>query len=481
MKFCDKLANKRKENNLSQEQLADRLGISRQAVSKWESGSSMPDMSKILELCKILNCNLEDLVDDGVSSNRDVINSKIDTNDWFKEFLDFITRTVNMFWSMTLGEKVKCICEMLFILLVLFIIWGVAGTIISSIFYHILSILPNVVYNVITGTCSIIYGLFGFIAGVVIIIHIFKVRYLDYFITIEDDNANDKTMELPIDNQSKKDDSKIKFIDKKKNKIIIRDPKHSTYSFFEVLGRILIWGFKFIAILIAIPCIFSFIGLCFGETFAIFLIKNGIFFLGITILVLGCIFVNYLVLRAIYNFIFNLKFNLKIFFIAFMVGLSLVGIGSGVAFCNYLTFDKVTITNDDIKYDTENLEIKMEDNLVLSFLRDDGVEIDYDDSLDNIKLDVTYCKDNGNINVYNYKEEYYDEELDEWAYYARYNIDYNYDAEEYDFVDVVNYLIKQIKNRERVYNDYQSISKIKITLSHSNMERIRNNYDRLYN
>lgn len=40
MRFCDKLPKLRKENNLSQEQLADRLGVSRQAVSKWESGES---------------------------------------------------------------------------------------------------------------------------------------------------------------------------------------------------------------------------------------------------------------------------------------------------------------------------------------------------------------------------------------------------------------------------------------------------------
>lgn len=38
MRFCDKLPKLRKNNNLSQEQLADRLGVSRQAVSKWESG-----------------------------------------------------------------------------------------------------------------------------------------------------------------------------------------------------------------------------------------------------------------------------------------------------------------------------------------------------------------------------------------------------------------------------------------------------------
>ena len=48
MKFCDKLQKRRKEKNMSQEQLADRCGVSRQAVSKWESGRSYPDMDKIM-------------------------------------------------------------------------------------------------------------------------------------------------------------------------------------------------------------------------------------------------------------------------------------------------------------------------------------------------------------------------------------------------------------------------------------------------
>ena len=46
MKFCEKLAKQRKNNNLSQEQLAEMLSVSRQAVSKWENGSSYPDMDK---------------------------------------------------------------------------------------------------------------------------------------------------------------------------------------------------------------------------------------------------------------------------------------------------------------------------------------------------------------------------------------------------------------------------------------------------
>ena len=59
MKFSDKLKKLRKDNNLSQERLADLLEVSRQAVSKWESGSSYPDMEKMKKMCKVLNCTLE--------------------------------------------------------------------------------------------------------------------------------------------------------------------------------------------------------------------------------------------------------------------------------------------------------------------------------------------------------------------------------------------------------------------------------------
>ena len=47
MKLSNNLKNIRKENNLSQEQLAEKLGVSRQAVSKWESGQSYPEMDKV--------------------------------------------------------------------------------------------------------------------------------------------------------------------------------------------------------------------------------------------------------------------------------------------------------------------------------------------------------------------------------------------------------------------------------------------------
>ena len=60
-KFINNLKKIRKNNNLSQEQLAEILGISRQAISKWESGSAYTEMEKIIKLFEKFYVNIVDL------------------------------------------------------------------------------------------------------------------------------------------------------------------------------------------------------------------------------------------------------------------------------------------------------------------------------------------------------------------------------------------------------------------------------------
>ena len=62
MKFGDNLNLIRKNKKMSQEQLAEKMNVSRQSVSKWETGEAYPEMNNILELCKIFNCKINDLV-----------------------------------------------------------------------------------------------------------------------------------------------------------------------------------------------------------------------------------------------------------------------------------------------------------------------------------------------------------------------------------------------------------------------------------
>ena len=62
------IAECRKKNNLTQMQLAEMLNITDRAVSKWETGKSLPDSSIMLELCQILNISVNDLLSGEVVS-----------------------------------------------------------------------------------------------------------------------------------------------------------------------------------------------------------------------------------------------------------------------------------------------------------------------------------------------------------------------------------------------------------------------------
>ena len=62
MKFGDNLKSIRKTRKVSQEELADKLGVSRQSVSKWETGENYPSMQNIVCLCEIFKCKMNDLV-----------------------------------------------------------------------------------------------------------------------------------------------------------------------------------------------------------------------------------------------------------------------------------------------------------------------------------------------------------------------------------------------------------------------------------
>jgi len=81
--FGNRLMLLRKGKELSQEELGDRIGVSRQTVSKWELNQTTPEMDKLILLGDIFNINLDELVGrttvNHENSNYDELNAKIDT------------------------------------------------------------------------------------------------------------------------------------------------------------------------------------------------------------------------------------------------------------------------------------------------------------------------------------------------------------------------------------------------------------------
>ena len=66
------IAMKRKEKNLTQEQLAEKLGISNKTISKWENGKCMPDYSIVKPLCQELGITITELMDGEIKENNSI-------------------------------------------------------------------------------------------------------------------------------------------------------------------------------------------------------------------------------------------------------------------------------------------------------------------------------------------------------------------------------------------------------------------------
>jgi len=77
MSFAENLKQLRKENQLSQEELAEILDVSRQAVSKWEQGIGYPEVEKLLLLSSKLNISLDSLMTTAMTQKSDAEKKKV--------------------------------------------------------------------------------------------------------------------------------------------------------------------------------------------------------------------------------------------------------------------------------------------------------------------------------------------------------------------------------------------------------------------
>lgn len=68
MNLGKKIAALRKKNNLSQEELAEKVGVARQTISKWEIGDTTPDINQVKIISKIFNISIDELVDNDINN-----------------------------------------------------------------------------------------------------------------------------------------------------------------------------------------------------------------------------------------------------------------------------------------------------------------------------------------------------------------------------------------------------------------------------
>ncbi len=461
MSFANNIKAIRKENNLSQEQLAEKLGVSRQSVSKWESSQSYPEMDKILLICKLFDCDIGELMNDNIKEVNETKQQKTKVNKAIEDFFDYITRFVEMFMAMTFKQKVKCIFEQIFnagvLTLICLLGWAILGSILDGIF----GFMEASWYSGIMSIFQSIYIIVAVVLVITILLHIFKIRYLDYYEIIKPEiKTDEEDDEEPIENKNveSQDDEQNEpkrksLFSRKREKIIIRDPKHSSSKFLVSIMKAIVVFFKMFL---------GFIGICIATSFVcitallittFLFVKTGLLFIGAFLIIAALLAINYVVLRSIYNFLTSRKSRKDITAWILIISLVVSGIGVGFTLIGTTQFN---IVDTHITTQTE-FTIPMNEKLDIScgFVPVKYMETDSND----VKIKITHSK-YWEMSLYNYDDTV---------------IHINLDGKIKTF-DKLRTVIKDINNKQ--INSYlfdNPVDEVIVYSSKANIEKIKAN------
>ena len=388
MKFGDKLIVLRKKNGLSQEELAEKLGVSRQSVSKWESNNTYPETDKIVQICNLFDCSMDDLINDKVTDVEGSLRkNKNNLNEVWDSLLEFITKSINMFSHMKFTTGLKCVIELFIIAFLLWLVGlavcGISSNIIANLFSFLGTRTTSIIENILSG----IFNILWFVIAVITLVHTFKIRYLNYY---EESEKNESKAETKEQN-NKKDKSEL---NSSSEKVIIRDEKDRPFAFLSALSKIVLFFIKFIVFWIAFSSIFVLIGLVIAFVISLAFIPTNIIFVGSTLALGSGVSIAVLFLLLCIYFIISRKVNVKAFIITFISSLIIFGVGIGICGLSIKNFDIIE-KNESKNVTVEKITIPVQDDLTI--LSRDLYEYNYviDDTLadDSIEIEALYNHD----------------------------------------------------------------------------------------
>lgn len=460
MGLGEKLRKSRKKNNYSQEQLADKLEVSVLTLSNWEFEKESPDNEMILKICRILNCNVNYLLDDNIedddiieedepreksvttsdltekdevkdSTIRDDVaeqdSNKSDTSNKIDSVLNFINNSYNMLCNMDFKKRIRCLCEMLVAAVILLI----AGIILYKT-------LHNFMQNIIGYTkigkqiVNIISSIFDIgikIVGLIIWIQFYKIRYLNQFVVQEKNNKEKKKINFKIPN----------------------------FKIPSGLGKSMSIVLKILIVVCALPIIALFICLICFMVMSIYHIQYAEIFIFIAGILAGSGLLIYVLIEIAYKFVISERMSLEGVFARLIIGLIIIGIGIGLTISTYVSYEPIDSLAEE-EYLTKTITMPMENGLVLNLL---NCEYRVGSSINDIQIEIKYPNNVDCTLEYNYFKPYTE-------YYIK---------QDFKLLDTYKLVLRDLKDKRiRDYN-MEKYTKVIITTSQSNYNRLKANYE----
>ena len=447
MNFASNLQKLRKKENMSQEALAEKLDVTRQSVSKWESGASYPEMDKLISICKIFNVDMDTLV------NGDVLDEKkqdkettINTKDILDKFNTLMKKIVCLFESMSFKEIIEFLVTVFLLIIIILI-----GTIPKDIIENLIGdgLLYDIAYvgpalnNIFKLIVDILYSVFS----IVIFIYVLKIKYLDRIKIREDTNK-----EIVV----KEKEKRVEEVEK----VIIKDNNN---SLTRTLAKIIIYIIKFFVVLFLFAPLICIVVFAVMLGFEVLFVFKGLPIIGILLFTIAGLIISVLCFEVPLNFVINHKNNYKRVMITLLISLVIIIIGSIIFAFEFFSITYVNELPKDIKTKeiTETLPMT-NDFKTIGYYHND-IEYVVDDNLtDEIEVSVTYydylIDNNIEIEVHNNNLLVYED-----------------GPKEVSFNDILDIISNDIKD-DKIYN-YDKLNEYKVTIrtSSDNINIIKSN------
>lgn len=454
MKFCDNLQKLRKAKNISQEQLAEMLGVTRQSVSKWESGASYPEMEKLTEICKIFHCSLDTLVNGDVMAEE----QKKEKNVFYSLLSSLETsvrKTIAMLEGMNASQVIKFVFTLFIICMVILVCkipFVILEESINSIFYHGAG---NFITSFLASLWSFLLNLAYGILAILAFLYVYKIKYLDRIELVEDDEERLKIKkeEVVVQKSSKS----------------VKTPKYvyqEHSGVFDFLTTMFLYFLKFICAIVLVWDLCALITAVILFVFIIILAIKGLLLIGPILISLGVIIFTILVAILLLNFIANKKSHqvgaLITLFTSIMLGC--VGVALSCWYFTGLTYI------DEAPKDYQKKEITQVYDMTEELTLQNHFNVYYveDDSLTN-QVHVTI-------------EYYYDRYQPEIELISDKYITYSFEKDKASFYpkELIDDIIKNLKQKKVYTYNNLFYTKMIVKASKENIRKLKTNTFREY-
>jgi len=437
----------RKSKKMSQEDLAFKLGVSRQAVSKWESGAAYPETEKIIAICKLFDCSLDELMKDDIAELREDEKRRYTFNDLIEEVSSLLQKTVDIFNQMDRKTRFRFFFELVVACVVIFFVVKIPFNYIASLGYNVFFAIGGDTAQVLRAIWRFLVDITYVITSLLIFISVYEAKFLNI------GNFSKKSTEIEGEKEKKEGEHKGE-------KIVKYD-----FGIFSFLGDAFVFCLKLFLSSLSLFIIFSMLVVFAGLVVVISWMFNGVFLFSLVLFALSFIFLSTIITYVIYNFIVNRRSKWKKVFTFLLISFIGLGVSMGVGAIEMKEFTFTSSPRQDIVLDKKSETFEMTDSLII----------------ENYGYEIVYIEDEKMQDMVRVEVAYYDGFEDVEIVQNGNSIFINSRQENFSIPKIYEMLIKDLKEKE-IHVDYRYLSDLYVTVytSKENIEKIQNNIEQLH-